>query len=141
MLHLKQEHSDPTSLGKAVALGLFIGTLPLYGVHLPLCIAAAWLARLNKATVYLAANISNPIVAPFLVAAGLAIGEALRFGTVRPLDLTEAQGLVQQISVIGLDLPDRFLSILLGDAVLGLVLAAIGGPMAAITARRWQRSP
>lgn len=134
--HLLTEHTEPTEVGRAVALGLFVGTLPLYGLHLPLCIGLAWLLNLNKATVYLAANISNPIIAPVLVAAGIAIGESLRHGQVRGLDLAEAQGFLESLWLLGGQLPDLYLSCLLGDAVLGAVLAVIGGPLAAAWVRR-----
>ena len=73
--HLLEEHTSPVRMGCAVALGFFLGCLPFYGLPLPLCIAFAWLLKLNKATVYLAANISNPLFAPVLIA-GL-LGKAM----------------------------------------------------------------
>lgn len=136
--HLRDEHAHPARLGAAVAVGLFVGTLPLYGLHLGICVALAWFLRLNKATVYLAANISNPVFAPFLVAFGLVIGEWLRFGALQPVDLDAARGFVSQLRLLGGELPDRYLSALLGDAVLGALLALVGGPTTTLLARRWQ---
>lgn len=127
--HLRDEHTEPHRLGLAVALGLFVGCLPLYGVHLGICIALAWALRLNKATVYLAANISNPLLAPLLVAAGIGIGEWLRFGTWRPVDLGQGQDFIGRLAIFSGQLPDMFLSCLLGDAVLGLALGAVFGPL------------
>ena len=134
--HLLQEHREPTKLGWAVALGLFIGTLPLYGLHLPICIGVAWLARLNKVTVYLAANISNPLLAPLLVAAGIAIGEFLRFGTWRTIDLSQGEDFLDKLALFSWELPDLFLSCLLGDAVLGALLGLLIGPLVFVWARR-----
>ena len=51
--HLLEEHTSPARMGWAVALGFFLGCLPFFGLHLPLCIAFAWLLKLNKVTVYI----------------------------------------------------------------------------------------
>lgn len=134
--HLKEEHSEPHRLGLAVGIGMFVGCLPLYGLHLGICIAVAWALRLNKATVYLAANISNPLLAPFLVAAGIAIGEWLRFGRWRSIDLAQGHDFIDKLALFSGHLPDVFLSCLLGDAVLGLVLGLVFGPLIWLWARR-----
>ena len=36
--HLRTEHTTSGRLVAAVAVGLFVGTLPLYGLHLPICV-------------------------------------------------------------------------------------------------------
>jgi uncharacterized protein (DUF2062 family) len=136
--HLRDEHTEPHRLGLAVALGLFVGCLPLYGIHLGICIALAWALRLNKATVYLAANISNPFFAPVLVAAGIGIGEWIRFGFWRPLDLSAGHDFVSKPALFSGQLPDMFVSCLLGDAVLGVALAAGFGPAVWLWAR-WRK--
>jgi SAM-dependent methyltransferase len=51
----------------AVGLGVFIGCIPLFGSHLWPCAGFGWLLRLNRLKMYLAANISNPLLAPFVV--------------------------------------------------------------------------
>ena len=126
--HLLEEHTSPVRMGWAVALGFFLGCLPFYGLHLPLCIAFAWLLGLNKATVYLAANISNPLFAPVLIAVEILLGEWVRFGHVRPPDLEGAREFGEQASLLAGSLPDLFLSCLLGGVLLGVALAALGGP-------------
>jgi len=136
--HLREEHTEPGRLGLAVAVGLFVGCLPLYGLHLGICIGLAWALRLNKATVYLAANISNPLFAPLLVAASIAIGEWLRFGAWRPIDLNEGHSFIEKLAIFSGHVPDVFLSCLLGGAVLGLVLGALFGPLVWLWAR-WRR--
>ena len=50
-----------------MGVGLFIGALPLYGLHFPLCAAVCLPLRLDLVAAYLAAQVSNPFVAPFLV--------------------------------------------------------------------------
>ncbi len=131
-----EERRAPGEVGRATAVGLFVGTLPLYGLHLPICAAVSKAMRLNLVIVYLAANVSNPVVAPWLVAGGLVVGEWLRFGIVRPLDPGAAAGFLATLSWFTLALPDRYLSCLLGDAVIGAALAAIGGPVSYLLARR-----
>lgn len=61
----------------SVGLGLFVGLLPLYGLHLPLCLGlSAWLS-LDGLVAYAAANISNPILAPFIVMLEIEVGSLL----------------------------------------------------------------
>jgi SAM-dependent methyltransferase len=64
----------------SVAVGAFIGCLPLFGLHLPLVLFASLRFRLDGALGYLAANISNPFVAPLLITAELQLGAYLLDG-------------------------------------------------------------
>lgn len=128
--HLRTEHTSPARVGFAVFVGVWLGVIPLYGVQTPICIAVAQLLRLNKLTVVLAANISNPLFAPFLVAAGIAIGEYLRFGTVAAPDLGQATSFLAQLALFSGELPSLFVSCLIGDTLLGLVLGVVLGLVA-----------
>ena len=100
----------------AVGIGVFIGCLPFYGFHLLLCWIVGTLLGLNRLKVYLAANISNPFVAPFLIFAELQTGSWLRRGAFHPMTLEaiRANGVV----TLGIDL-------LLGSAVVGAALAGL----------------
>jgi uncharacterized protein (DUF2062 family) len=69
----------------AVGLGVFIGSLPLYGLHLLICWVVGSLLRLNRLKVYLAANISNPLFAPWLLFAEVQTGAWLRRGSFHSL--------------------------------------------------------
>ena len=71
----------------AVALGVFIGCLPLYGFHLLMCWSVGFALGLNRLKMYLAANISNPLVAPWLLFAEMQTGAWLRRGSFHPLTL------------------------------------------------------
>jgi uncharacterized protein (DUF2062 family)/SAM-dependent methyltransferase len=122
---LRTEGSGPGRDAVAVGLGVFIGSLPFYGFHLLICIAAGSLLRLNRVKLYLAANISNPLMAPFLILAELQTGSIVRRGELRPLTL-EA---VKQIDPwsLGAD-------ILIGAAIVGALLgAALGSATWALT--------
>lgn len=136
--HLKNENATPTKLAWSVFVGLFLGVVPLYGVQTLICLAVAWLFRLNKLTVVAAAQISIPPFAPFLVAAGIVIGELVRFGEVRAPDLLEARGFLEGLFLLGGELPDLFLSCFVGDTLLGLALGAGGAGFAYYVASRRQ---
>jgi uncharacterized protein (DUF2062 family)/SAM-dependent methyltransferase len=113
---LRTEGSGPGHESAAVGIGVFIGCLPFYGFHLLLCWIVGKTLRLNRLKLYLAANISNPIVAPFLIFAELQMGSWLRRGAFHPitLDAVKAAGAV----TLGIDL-------LLGSVVVGAVLGGL----------------
>jgi uncharacterized protein (DUF2062 family)/trans-aconitate methyltransferase len=75
---MRTEGMSPGKQAGAVALGVFIGCTPFYGLHLPLCIVLAKLLRVNPALTYLAAHISLPGVTPFLLMAELELGRRMR---------------------------------------------------------------
>ncbi len=77
---LVEQHSAPGRLAAAVLVGCVVGATPLFGFHLPLCIALAWLLRLNQLAVYGAANISLPPLVPLLGFASVQLGERLLHG-------------------------------------------------------------
>jgi uncharacterized protein (DUF2062 family) len=105
----------------AIGMGAFIGCLPFFGFHLALCWVVGWLLNLNRLKLYLAANISNPLVAPTLVFAEVQLGAWLRRGTWHQLTIETAT--TTGLSVFGLDA-------LVGSLVIGGV---IGTGMAAAT--------
>jgi uncharacterized protein (DUF2062 family)/trans-aconitate methyltransferase len=75
---MRTEGMSPGKQAGAVALGVFIGCTPFYGLHLPLCLVFAKLFRLNPALTYLAAHVSVPGSTPFLLMAELETGRRLR---------------------------------------------------------------
>src|SRR5688572_10173813 len=102
----------------AIGVGLFIGCSPFYGFHLALCWVIGRLLRLNRMKVYLAANISNPIVAPFILFAELQTGAWIRTGGFLPLTL----------ETVRTTTPWQFgIDLLVGSAVVGGVLGVMGG--------------
>ena len=75
--HLLHEHTAPSRLAAAVLLGCVVGCTPLFGFHFLVCIALAWLLRLNQLVVYGAANISIPPMIPFIGFASVQLGERI----------------------------------------------------------------
>src|SRR5436309_8714026 len=83
---LRTEGAGAGREATAIGVGVFIGCLPFYGFHLLLCWIAGRLLGLNRLKMYLAANISNPFVAPWLVFAEVQTGAWLRRGSFHPLE-------------------------------------------------------
>ena len=65
----------------AIGLGVLIGCLPFYGFHLPICRGLASLLRLNPLKMSMAANISRPLMIPWLIAGELEVGAWLTHGS------------------------------------------------------------
>ena len=71
LLHLDD---PPWRIALALAVGVFIGCTPLYGLHTLLAIGVAALLRVNKAAAVTGAWLNLPWFAPFVYAASLKIG-------------------------------------------------------------------
>jgi uncharacterized protein (DUF2062 family) len=134
---LLRQHLSPESIGLAVGVGVFIGCLPLYGLHLVICVTFARLLRLNQALVYTAANISNPFIAPFLISGQIALGEWLLHGdATATATRTLEQGTVWAMAEAA---PDLLWSCAVGSVLMGGALGAFLGGAALLVARRWTR--
>lgn len=109
----------------SVGLGLFIGCLPLYGLHFPLCVAVCVPFGLDLVAAYLAAQISNPWLAPVLVTVEARVGSVL---------LGRAPFAMDELKL------DRFGDVferaLLGSFVVGTGLALVGALLTFLVARR-----
>lgn len=127
--HLLTQHTTPLKLSAAVGIGILIGNLPFYGFHLPICIAAAWFLGLNQVTTYLAANISNPPTAPFLVFGAIQVGQRILTGSWLPLSVEE----LRARGAAGL-----FESWLLGSVLVGSALGFIGASVTYVVVQRWR---
>ena len=100
----------------AVALGVFIGCLPLYGLHLTICWLIGYVLGLNRLKMYFAANISNPFVAPWLVVVEVQVGAWLRRGTFHQVNREYIAS--TSAWAFGID-------VLVGSLVVGAVLAVL----------------
>ena len=114
---LRTEASGPAREAVAVGVGVFIGALPVYGLHLFLCLAAGSLLRLNRLKLYVAANISNPLVAPLLILSEIQAGALARRGELQSLTLAA----VRQMDP-GTFGGDLFLGSVIVGGLLGLTL-------------------
>jgi uncharacterized protein (DUF2062 family) len=113
---LRTEGSGPRRETAAVALGVFIGCLPLYGLHLAICWIVGFLLGLNRLKMYFAANVSNPFAAPWLVFTEVQVGAWVRRGSFHPVsrEYVASTGL----RVFGVDA-------LVGSVLVGTALALL----------------
>jgi hypothetical protein len=72
----------PSRLAMGMAVGVFIGMTPLYGLHTLLALIAAFVFRLNKVATITGAWLNLPWFAPFIYAFCLKLGEAILSGGV-----------------------------------------------------------
>lgn len=128
---LRTEGSSPRESGFAVGLGVFIGCLPLYGLHFFLCVGAARLFHLSRVKTYLAANLSNPLFAPFLLYLEYGVGHWIFAGSWPTLRLEQLRS--DGALTVGRDL-------VVGSLVMGAVLAVLFGVLAYYLTDRARRS-
>ena len=121
----RTEGDGPIRQSLAIGLGLYIGASPFIGFHWLLALALGGLFRLNRLKVYLAANISNPLIAPFLFAAEIQVGAKLRTGHFI------SAATIEEVRLKGLAI-----DILLGSVVVGLALAVVGTVLTLWAVRR-----
>lgn len=127
LYRLRTEADTPVLQAASLAVGAFIGCLPLYGLHLGLCVLVGSLLRLNRLSMYLAANLNNPLVAPFLLAAEIQTGALVLHGAAYPL----AWSALREVD------PWRFAAELaVGSLVVGAVVAVLLGVVAYRVMRR-----
>jgi uncharacterized protein (DUF2062 family) len=126
---LRLEGAGPVRETVAMGVGAFIGCLPFYGFHLLMVIAVGRIARLNRLKMYVAANISNPLVAPFLVLAEVQAGAFVRRGELHDLSIDYIRSVDPWM--FGADL-------LIGSVAVGI---AVGLGIAAATYAAISRAP
>lgn len=120
---------SPARLGVSVGVGLFIGCLPLYGLHVWLCLASCLPLRLDSVAAGLASNVSNPLLAPFLILAEVQLGSHLLHGKSASFDLSQAT--LQGIATL-------LYEAALGGVIVGALIAIVGGWCVAVLARQAQ---
>jgi uncharacterized protein (DUF2062 family) len=99
--NLRTEGGGAARETAAVALGVFVGCLPIYGLHLLICWTLGFLLGLNRLKMYLAANISNPLVAPWLIFIEVQAGAWLRRGSFHAL--TREAAVETGLATFGID--------------------------------------
>lgn len=125
-VRLRTEADSPARQAGSAALGTLIGCLPVYGLHLILCIGLARLLRLSRLTAYLAAHVNNPFTAPLLLTVEHAVGHLLLRGKRPSYGPPRLDGMA--ILDIGRDL-------LVGSVAVGVVLALVVGLVAFLISR------
>jgi uncharacterized protein (DUF2062 family) len=141
LYRLRVEGGSPARQAAAVALGIFIGCTPLYGLHLTLCVLFARILGLNRVKTYLAAHISTPLLMPFLLFFEVQTGRLVRGKaplSLRPSDVpAHWRWDARHLSFWHWK---SWADLVVGSLVLGLVLALVLGFATYLLVRRGQRS-
>lgn len=116
----------------AVGLGLFIGFSPLIGLHLGLCLLVGWLFGLNRMKLYLAANLANPLIMPFILFTEVQTGAWLRRGHVYELSMR---------AFSGMDVWHFSQDLVVGSLVCGAIVGVSAGFLTWATLGRAFRDP
>jgi len=127
LYRLRTEADAPAEQAMAYGTGAFIGSLPVYGFHLPLCLVVGKLLGLNRIKAFLASNLNNPIVGPFLVTAEIQAGSLLRRGRLYDISLSQLRQ-VRLAECLG--------DLVLGSVVVGVVLGAAFALLAYLALRQ-----
>lgn len=123
---------SPARSAWSLALGLFIGCSPLYGLHWALCLAVCLPLRLDVIVCYLAANISNPLFAPALFGFEVELGSRV---------LTGHSALFDAERDVETSLQGFFTQALVGGALLGATLGLLAGlSLFVLMQRFWVRT-
>ncbi len=96
VLHLDDA---PWRIALGLAVGVFIGFTPFYGLHTALAIVVAFLLRLNKAATVTGAWLNLPWFAPFVYGLSLKVGEFL-LGRGQGLEAIQGKGLGELAALI-----------------------------------------
>ena len=99
-----------------IALGNFVGFIPVIGTHTIVAIGLAYLLRLNTLIVLLGTQISNPISYPFQLFITAEIGSVILYGSFLEIKFSKD---------IGYYLDHFVWPIVLGSVVLGTIISAL----------------
>ena len=100
-----------------MAIGAFAGCTPAVGIHGPVAMGLATLARKNRLFAWLGSRISNMLMLPFIALAEIQVAHRLRTGAF--LDLTRDTALEQA--------PHLILDWCLGTIPVGVTIGAVMG--------------
>lgn len=76
-LRVNRIPDSPSRIGRGIAAGVASSFTPLFGLHLPLAMAIAWVIRGNVIASLLGCLISNPLTFPFIAFASLECGRRI----------------------------------------------------------------
>lgn len=115
---------EPSRAAASVAIGIFIGCMPVYGAQLLLVLAVCVPLRLDSAVAYLAAHVSNPLTLPLMLAAEMEAGALLLTGRHATFHVGAAEHL--DIGALWRLVLGSIWQITVGALSVGAVLAVLG---------------
>lgn len=105
----------PQEIAAGIALGNFIGFIPLIGTHTVMAIAFASLLRLNTLIVLLGTQISNPLSFPFQIFLSAEVGNLILNGSFLEIEFSREIDYLSHYLV----------PILIGSLILGLAVSMV----------------
>ena len=112
---------SPHAIAMGLALGIFVGMSPFFGLHILATIPIAAVFRWSKIAALIGVNITNAFTAPLIYPITYWIGSKL-VGNYRPVNWSAAFSLDEFIVFLKQS-PAIFYQLLIGGIVLGLPLA------------------
>jgi len=76
-LRLTRISDAPHRVARGIACGVFVGCTPLFGLHLPLAAALAWVFRGNLVAALIGTAAGNPVTIPILAVLSLDLGRRI----------------------------------------------------------------
>ena len=119
VIQLARLRSEPDAVGRGMALGLFIGFTPTFGVQTFLAILFALLLRQNKIAAFVGVWVTNPLTAPLIYGLEYKVGRLLL--GLPPLGVDSFSGELSWSLGAQVGAP-----LVLGSVVLGIPIAIIG---------------
>ena len=120
LIRLVRIQETPDTIARGLALGLFIGMTPTFGVQMFIALIAALLLRQNKIAAVIGVWNTNPLTAPFIYGLEYEVGRVL-------LGLPHPNGAIQFTYAAMQTLGWQVVAPLcLGSLVLGIPTALIG---------------
>jgi glycosyltransferase involved in cell wall biosynthesis len=131
--HLFNPHHSPQLKAMSVALGIFMGIVPIWGFQLAAAIFLAILFRLNKPIVIIAANISIPPMIPVIIFLSYKVG-ALWMGS-------NAMQISFSNAITIASIKHNLVQYIYGSITLAIVAAIIGGLLTFIFLKWFGKKP
>ena len=119
VIQLARLRSEPDAVGRGMALGLFIGFTPTFGMQTFLAILFALLLRQNKIAAFVGVWVTNPLTAPLIYGLEYKVGRLLL--GLPPLGFDQFSGKLSWSLGVQVGAP-----MVLGSLVLGIPIAIIG---------------
>jgi len=111
-------HTSPREIALGVAVGVFIGFMPVYGLHTVLFVIFAFLIRpANKLAILIGTNISLPPTVPFITWIGYSIGRLILKGNYPALSWSMLKDFSYH------DLLRLYYPLFIGSAIAGIVVS------------------
>ncbi len=120
LIKLVRLRAEPDAIGRGMALGLFIGMTPTFGIQMFLALGFAFLLRQNKIAALIGVWNTNPLTAPIIYGLEYEVGRTL-LGMPYP-DVAISFS-YEALKHLGWQLAAP---LCLGSLVLGIPVAAIG---------------